>query len=47
MRRDDLRRPFGYVVEIKDSDLLINLSEESRALVSGHPEGVFLNRKTG
>ena len=40
MRRDDLRRPFGYVVEIKDSDLLINLSEESRALVSGHPEGV-------
>ena len=40
MRRDDLRRSVGYVVEIRDSDLLINLMEESRAHFSGHSEGI-------
>ena len=40
MRRDNLRKSVGYVVEIKDFHLLINLSEETRSHIAGHPEGI-------
>jgi len=35
-----MRKPIGYIVEIEDSSLLINLIEEARGHVASHSEGV-------
>lgn len=35
-----MREPIGYVVEIEDSKLLVNLMEEARGHVASHNEGI-------